>query len=146
MKLTIEQINKEWAEDCKISETDLIRESSKIPQLHHKYYQYYVNEGLRLKKLKAEMSELEKLKTEYYNGSMDEEELKQHGWKPNPLKILRADIPKYIESDKDIINLSLKIAYQESLTKYLEDIIRQINQRNFIIKNMIEWARFTSGG
>jgi hypothetical protein len=83
---------------------------------------------------------------EYFSGSMDEEELKTRGWKPNPLKILRNDLDKYIQSDKEIINLSLKIAYHEERANYLESIVRQISNRNFIIKNMIDWAKFQAGG
>jgi hypothetical protein len=77
---------------------------------------------------------------------MDELELKQRGWKPNPLKIIRTDLPKYIESDKDIIKMSLRIDLYLSIANYLEDIIKQINNRNFIISNMINWEKFRSGG
>jgi hypothetical protein len=143
--MTIEEINSMWAEDAKIDESNIGRESAKIPELHNKYYLMYVKEALKSRKLKSDLKELEKAKTEYYNGSMDQEELKLRGWKPNPLKILRQDIDKYIESDKDIIQLSLRIAYHDSTAKYLEDIVKQINNRNFIIKNIIDWAKFTNG-
>ena len=76
---------------------------------------------------------------------MDQDELKLRGWKPNPLKILRQDIERYVESDKEVIQLSLRIAYHESMAKYLEDIVKQINGRNYIIKNIIDWAKFTNG-
>lgn len=141
----IEQINKDWSEDSKIDETNLTHESSKIPTLHNKYYLMYVKQGLKTTKLKEDLKELKKAKIEYYKGEMDEDELKERGWKPNPLKILRQDIDKYIEGDKDYINLSLKVAYNEAATKYLEDIVKQINNRNFIVKNMIDWSKFQSG-
>jgi hypothetical protein len=76
---------------------------------------------------------------------MDELELKQKGWAPNPLKILRQDLDKYIQSDKEIISLSLKIALHEERANYLENIVRHINNRNFIIKNMIDFMKFQSG-
>lgn len=141
----IDQINKEWSEDSKIDETNLMHESSKIPKLHNKYYLMYVKQGLKTTKLKEDLKELKKAKIEYYKGEMDEDELKERGWKPNPLKILRQDIDKYIEGDKDYINLSLKVAYNEAATKYLEDIVKQINNRNFIVKNMIDFMKFQSG-
>ena len=144
--MTFEELNEMWAKDCKIDETNLVRESSRTPELHSKYYNYFYREALRVRKFKADLVELEKAKTEYYNGSMDELELKERGWKPNPLKILRQDIQKYIESDKEIINLSLKIALQEENAKYIDSIIRQINGRNYHIKNMIDMMKFTSGG
>jgi len=144
--MTFEELNEMWVKDCKIDETNLVRESSRTPELHSKYYNYFYREALRVRKLKADLVELEKAKTEYFNGSMDEIELKQRGWKPNPLKILRQDIQKYIESDREIINLSLRIAMHEENAKYLESIIRQINGRNFHIKNILDTLKFQAGG
>jgi hypothetical protein len=140
-----DDINEMWSKDCKINETDLMTESRRIPELHSKYYNLFFKEALKVKKIKADLKELERAKFEYYTGSMDEEELKERGWKPNPLKILRQDIDKYLQSDRDIINISLKIAYYEERANYLESIVRQINNRNFIIKSMIDWAKFTNG-
>jgi len=142
----VEKINKEWAEDSKIDEINLVSESAKIPKLHHKYYMMYITQSLKTTKLKEELKELKKSKIEYYKGEMDDSELKKRNWKPNPLKILRTDIDKYIEGDSDYIQMSLRIAYNEAATKYLEDIIRQINNRNFVIKNMIDFFKFQSGG
>jgi hypothetical protein len=141
-----DDINEMWSKDCKIDETNLISESRRIPELHSKYYNLFFKEALKVKKHKSDLKELERAKFEYYTGSMDEEELKERGWKPNPLKILRQDIDKYIQSDREIINLSLKIAYHEERANYLESIVRQINNRNFIIKSMIDWAKFQAGG
>lgn len=144
--MTFDELNEMWTKDCKIDETNLVKESSRTPELHSKYYNLFYREALRVRKLKYDLIELEKIKTEYYNGSMDELELKDRGWKPNPLKILRQDLPKYVESDKEIINLSLRIAMHEENAKYLDSIIRQINGRNFHIKNMIDMLRFQAGG
>jgi len=144
--MDIDEINKLWAQDCKVDETNLSRESSRIPELHNKYYNLYYREALKIRKLKSDLTELEKVKTEYYNGSMDELELRDRGWKPFALKVLRNDLDRYIQSDKDIIELSLKISLHEERGKYLENIVRQINNRNFIIKNMIDWVKFQAGG
>ena len=144
--MDIEEINQMWAQDCKIDEANLIRESSRIPELHNKYYNLFYKEALRIKKLKADLIELEKARTEYYNGSMDESELRDRGWKPFALKVLRNDLERYVQSDKDIVQLSLKISLHEERAKYLESIVRQINNRNYIIKNMIDWAKFQAGG
>ena len=144
--MTLEEINEMWAKDAKMDETNLGSEALKIPQLHNKYYMFYSKEALRLRKCKAELKELEFAKYEYYIGTMTEEDLKERGWKPNPLKILRTDVNKYIECDKDIINLSLKIDYHMQMANYLEDIIKQINSRNFMIKSAIDWVKFQAGG
>ena len=96
--MTDEEVNKMWSEDCKIDELDLSGESQRIPKLHSKYYNLYFKQVLRVKKFKSEYKELEKAKTEYYNGSMDELELKRRGWPQNPLRILKQDMDKYIQS------------------------------------------------
>jgi len=144
--MDIEEIEKMWAEDAKIDEANIGGESIKIPQLHAKYYKLYYRAVMKMNKLKAELKELEKDKTEYYNGTMAEEDLKERGWKPNPLKILRQDMDKYIQSDKEIVNLCLKIDYYNGMAKFLEDVIRQINNRSFMIKNFIEFMKFQHGG
>jgi hypothetical protein len=140
-----DDINEMWSKDCKIDEANIVGEAKRIPELHSKYYNLFFKEALRVKKLKADMKELERAKTEYYNGSMCEEDLRERGWKPNPLKILRNDLDKYIQSDKDIVQLSLKIALHEERANYLENIIRQINNRNFVIKSIIDWSKFQAG-
>ena len=82
--MKIEEIYEMWAKDGAIDETNISGESANIPKLHNKYYQMYVNEGLRLKKLRADYKILYKLKNEYYRGELDIEELKEHGWDPQP--------------------------------------------------------------
>jgi hypothetical protein len=144
--MTLEELNEMWSKDAKINEAALGSEALKIPQLHNKYYILYSKEVLRVRKYKADLKELEHAKFEWYTGTMAEADMKDRGWRPNPLKILRADVNKYIESDKDVINLSLKIDYHMQIGNYLEDIVKQINNRNFIIKSALDWAKFQAGG
>lgn len=140
-----DDIHELWAVDCKIDETNLARESKRIPELHNKYYTLYYKEVLRVKKLKADYKTLELDKREYYDGSMAEEDLRDRGWKPYQKKVLRNEVDKYIQSDQDVINLSLKIDYHSERAKFLEDIIKTIHSRNFIIKNMIDIMKFQAG-
>ncbi len=144
--MTLEEINDLWSKDSKINEVDLGNEALKIPKLHNKYYTFYIKEMLRVKKLKAQLKELEMAKYEYYTGTMAEEDLKSRGWRPYSLKIMKSDVSRYIDADKEIIELSLKIDYFIQIASYLEDIVKQINTRNFIIKSAIDWARWQSGG
>jgi len=143
--VNLDELNESWKKDGVIDEGNLVGAAAAIPKLHNKYYMLYVTEILRVKKLKKDLKILEREKTEWLNGSMSKEDMDERGWKPNPLKIVRQDIDKYLESDRDIITLSLKIDYYEGIAKYLEDIVKQINTRNFVIKSMIDWAKFTAG-
>ena len=134
-----------WAKDSPIDETNLVGESKRIPELHSKYYNLYYREVLRVKKLKAEYKELEMEKRNYYDGSMDELTLKEKGWRPFQRKVMRQDLDKHIQSDKDIIKLSLTVDFHTANANYLEDIIKTIHSRNFVIKNMIDILKFQSG-
>jgi hypothetical protein len=143
--MKIETIVTEWSQDLQINQGDISSESSNIPKLHNKYYLYYINEGMQLKKLKTEYKKFLKLKNEYYRGELGPEELREYGWSPQPLKILRQDIPTYIEADEEVIDMSLKVAAQEYKVNYLEEIIRQINSRGYQLKTILDFERFRTG-
>lgn len=143
--MRIEEIVESWSKDCEIDQTNVSNESASIPKLHNKYYQMYMQEGLKLRKLKADNKLLLKLKGEYYRGELSIEELNDHGWEPQPLKILKGDIPSYVEADKDVIEMSLKIGMQEEKVDYLESIIRMISNRGFQLKTIVDWERFRTG-
>lgn len=143
--MSTDDISEMWAVDCRIDETNLMGESKKIPELHNKYYTLYYKEALRVKKLRYDYKELEHAKREWFEGSMAEEDLRERGWKPYQKKILRNDVDKYIQADKDIIALSLKMDYHSTRANYLEDIVKTIHSRNFVIKNMIDILKFQHG-
>ena len=140
-----DDINEMWAKDAPIDETNLVNESKRIPTLHSKYYSMYYKEALTVKKNLADLAELKRDKMEYYSGSLDEQTMKEKGWKPFQLKVIRQDLDKYLQSDKDIIKLSLKIDYHKERAGYLEDIIKTIHSRNFVIKSMIDVMKFQAG-
>ena len=58
--------------------------------------------GAQIKKLEAEYKSLYKDKWEYYQGNLPDEDLKERGWDPFQLKVLKSDLSTYIDSDKDI--------------------------------------------
>ena len=64
---------------------------------------------------------------------------------PFQRKVIRNDLDKHIQSDKDIIKLSLTIDFHTANANYLEDIIKTIHSRNFVVKNMIDILKFQSG-
>jgi len=143
--MKLDAILAEWKVDVEIDKTELSDESVRIPKLHHKYLEMLTSEVLLYKKLLTDYKIMYKVKWEYYLGFISEEELKQRGWKPNLLKILRSDVDIYLSSDNDLTEIKLKQDYQEQKIKALEEIVKSINARTFIIKNSIEWSRFQHG-
>lgn len=143
--MKIEDIYEMWAKDSEIDQTNVSGESANIPKLHNKYFRVYMEEGMKLKQLRAKYKQLKLLKEQYYRGELDITELQQYGWEPQPLKILRTDIGTYIDADQDMINLSLKVGMIEEKVNYLEAIIKMISNRGFQLKTIVDWERFRTG-
>ena len=144
--MKFEDIFEEWKKDSEIDRTELANESLRIPKLHHKYYMILVAEKSLLKKLEADMKQLKLLKYEFYSQGHTEE-TKALGWQlPARGMILKADIPMYLEADKDIIDLSLRIGMQQEKVEFLESVIKSFQTRGYIIKNAIDFMKWTSGG
>lgn len=143
--MKLEEIQEHWEKDSCIDRTELGEESLRIPQLHSKYYKIFSAERMILRKLEYQYSSLKHKKYEYYNGTISEEELKENGWDPNPLKILRTDIPMYIESDNDIITIQTRIDIQKEKMEFLESIIKSLPNRGYQIAQAITWEKFKVG-
>tara|TARA_R100000152_G_C6762025_1_gene186233 strand:- start:927 stop:1361 length:435 start_codon:yes stop_codon:yes gene_type:complete len=131
--------------DLKIDSTELDLASLRIPQLHNKYLNIFHDERLLLKKMKIDFKELSRSKWEYYTGKMDQDTLDELGWEPFPLKILKTDIDRYLDSDKDLSAEKSKIDYQEEKVLYLESVLKNITNLQWNIKNAIEWRKFLNG-
>jgi len=63
----------------------------------------------------------------------------------NDLKILRQDIDKYLDADSELQKSKQKVKYLEVVIDYLDRTVKQINNRGFLIKNSIDWRKFTNG-
>jgi hypothetical protein len=143
--MKIEDIVELWKEDANIDRTELGDEATKIPKLHHKYYQIYIQEKLALRSLDADMKKLKLDKYEFFTQGHTEETRSKMWELPARGMILKADIPMYMDADKDIIKLSLKIGIQQEKIEFLESIIKSLNNRGYNIKAAIDWQKFTMG-
>ncbi len=143
--MNIENIVKEWDKDCKIDETELGRESTKIPVVHNKYIKIFMGERITLFKLRAESKKVRKNLMEYYLGELDDEELKQLGRDQFFKKLMKSEVDAYIEADDLMIETNLRLGMQEEKISYLEAVIKNINNRGFQIKSAVDWAKFTTG-
>lgn len=143
--MKLEDIFISWKEDCSIDQSELGIESLRVPELHHKYFKILTHERLSLKKVEQQYKTLYKAKYDYFMGHMDDESLQNLGWDPQPLKILKQDLPLYMDSDPDLAVFTEKIDVQKEKIELLESIIKMISTRGFQIKNAIDWERFKNG-
>ena len=94
----------------------------------------------------GQMMRLEQIKFDYYNGDLNNpEDLAEYGLEPWSKKVLRADIPKYIARDKDIIDLNMKIALHTQIAETCESILKELNNRTFQLNGIMKWEIFLGG-
>jgi len=142
--MNLSEIQDQVKRDLKINDLELDIESLRIPALHTKYLQLLTENSLKLKKANGELSVLKRNKWIYYTGKAPEEVYKEKG--DFPLKLKTKDEEKtFIEADEDIQKKKTEVEYYETVVDYLQEIVRQIGQRNFQIKNAIEWRKFEAG-
>lgn len=140
--MTFDEIQAMWEQDSKIDPVELDVASLDIPALHSKYFKIFSEYRFKKKQAALNLKQLTRRKFEYYSGKGDLEDYKEN---PFDLKILKSDLPLYIESDPDIKDLQLKIDMYDIIIEYLESVIRMINNRSYQIKNAIEWKSFIEG-
>ena len=140
--MNIEELYNDVERDLRIDDTELDLESIRTPQIHNKYLKLYTKHSLQYKKLQDDYKVLYRAKWEYYTGKAPPDVYKEQ---PFDSKVLKADIGIYLDADVELQQLSQKVAYAKQIADYLERILKEINNRNWTIRNTIEWKKFIHG-
>jgi hypothetical protein len=140
--MTLEELQELADKDLKINDTELDLESIKTPQLHNKYLKFLTKYKLMLSRSETEYNIMKREKWEYYTGKADPSVYAQ---RPFQFKLLKTDVDKYLDSDMELQKLKQKVDYIQTTVDFLDRTIRQISNRGFVIKNAVDWKRFTSG-
>ena len=142
----LEEILKEWEKDSVIDSTEPGKELLKIPTLHNKYLKILVNHRLAMKRANFDYARMRKIKEEYYNGSLSQEELGEYGWEPFLLNVkTKQGVERYIESDSELIRLLEKKMYHDEAISVCESIMQELKSRTFQLRDYISWERFIGG-
>lgn len=141
--MNLEKIQEMWQKDSVIDPDNLHDESLKIPQLHCKYYTLYNTITLLREKARESYNKTRLERYNYYTGKAPAEVYVED---PFPYKVREKDaIQRHIEADEKLNAIDLKVKYYDVMLKFLEEIIRNVSNRTFQIKNAIEWNKFQSG-
>ena len=141
--MNLEKIQEMWQKDSVIDPDNLHDESLKIPQLHSKYYTLYNTITLLREKARTQHTKIKLERYNYYTGKAPEEVYIKE---PFPYKVREKDaIQRHLEADEKLTNIDLKIRYYDTELKFLEEIIKNVSNRTFQIKNAIEWNKFQAG-
>lgn len=125
-----------------IDRTKLSLESARTPYLHSEYLNKLNTSYAKLKNYEFEYDILYRNKWLYYQGKASPDVYRDN---PLGIKILKSDVDVFIRSDSEIIELKKKMEGEKLVVKSLEEIMKIIGNRNWTIKNIIEWEKFQAG-
>ena len=146
-----EQLKTDWTEDSHVDfqfknksyTADLAQLALDIPFQHNKYLNHYTDISQIKTSLEFEHRRLIKDKREYYGGEAD---ARIYADKPFGNSIKTSEKMKvYMESDSDLISVEAKLKFIDQMLFFLDQVMKQISNRGFLIKDAIEWRKFTSG-
>ena len=113
-------------------------------RLHAKWSRYLSNEQRVLNVALKKYKELKYLKREFaLNPNV--EDMNEYGFKPPVRKITPQTVKEYLEGDKDLLDLELKISVQEDKVDFLKTVLSEIRAIGYDIKNAIEDRAFKHG-
>lgn len=141
---TLENIIKHWEKDSVIDSTDPSKEILRIPTLHSKYLKFMTEHKLASKRAMSELNTNKRLRWEYYNGKLSQEQLKELKWEPFQFT-LKSDISIYLESDEILSKIVLRKSYHDEAASFCEAILKELGNRTWQLREHMTHERFIHG-
>ncbi len=140
--MNLEIIQEMWEKDSKIDEVMLDEASLRIPALHSKYLNLHNEFSLLKKKKEQDLRTTQHRKWLYYSGKAPEEDYVEQ---PFNHKVIKSDVIHWVQVDEMILKLEMKIEYYDTILNTLNEILKQVNQLSYNIRNAIQWRAFVGG-
>jgi hypothetical protein len=134
--------NKTEIEELLKQTEDLEFESYRIPKIHNQLNVLILEISKKFNRLNKNYNKLLKDKWLYYSGKASNDVYKE---KPFGLKVLKTDLHLFLQSDDELSDLAIELEDLKSDQKFLEECLKQLNQRNFQHKIIIEDRKFKAG-
>ena len=134
--MNLETLNDMWEKDSQLNDEKLDHDSLEIPKLHAKYLRIYNSFCSLRDQQELTVKTVYRDRWEYYTGKSE---------KPFHIKLLKTDVPIYLDSDGEYQKAVLKFKYLNQMVESIKTILTAINNRSFHIKNAIEFAKFLKG-
>lgn len=142
----INQLKKIWGDDCKIDQTKLSEETLRTPHMHGKYVSLYLSAKKEFRKAKFEYKKMSIIRNKYYDQNLDPEILKKYDWEPWGEVSNQRQRNELLECDVILNTYKEKMEELEDCVEALGMILNIIKDRNWGIKNYIDYQRLQAGG
>ena len=137
--MKLEDIMKEWEEDAPIDSQNLDGESLKFPNLHAKYMEMFTKEKKTLREFKRQWKVL-------FQQRWETVVAKQGKPPEHNIRISKSELEKYyVSADEKLQKFEGLINDQEDKVDFLSGVLDNIKNRNWQIKNAIDWSKFQVG-
>lgn len=133
----------EIKKDMVIDYVSLDDAALETPKLFGKWMEHLTNEIVRLSEVESQYKKVFKARWAFYMGLASEDEYKKE---PLRVKINKVEVNKYLDADDVLSEMSLRLEKQKAIVKLLEETIKTIRNRQFSIRDAIDWRKFQSGG
>lgn len=140
--MNTEEIREAITQDLNIDRFNLVDEMQRTPKLFSKYLSIWVGEKAKLRMIQRKYWKAYKERREYYSGSANDDVYENE---PFDRKIIRQDLEVWLDADEKIQDLKDRMSFQELVVEVLERTLKEINNRNYIIRGMIDVIKFESG-
>ncbi len=146
--MNLDEIKLMWETDCEIDDIELDNASLEVPKLHAKYLDLLSSKLMVQKQYQLKYDTLLRDKWLWYNGKLDDETIKEYGWKADALdgvRVMKNEMHYFYNSDKDLQELSAKMEYLKITVDFLKECLQNITWRHQTIRNTIDWRKFMAG-
>ncbi len=138
----LDALKQEADKDLEIDDIDLDRALLDTPKIHSKWLSYFTDETMNLKELYGFKEKVKFERWKYYMGKSSD---KTYAKEPLHEKILKTDVDKYLSADEKLSLINDIIATQKALADYIEKVMKEIGNRGFHIKSILDFRKFSSG-
>ncbi len=143
--MSLDEIIAQSTKDLAISSTNsLAVEAIRAPAIFSKYMKEYVSAKGKWKALEREKAKVARELFLYYSGKADPAVLKRKG--PIDFKILKSDIDTFIKADPEMVEVQTILDELDLKVEVLGNIVRQVKDRDWNIRNAVEYLKFSNGG
>lgn len=143
---TLDELHDEWEKDGDIDKTEIGDELLKIPRLHAKYLRILSYHNSQSKELGINYTKAKKIRYEYYQGDLNNpDDLAKYGFDPMVKRILKTEIPLYIESDATLLSIIRKKNMHDEIVATTNSILKELNSRTYQLRSYIDYEKFING-
>lgn len=143
IKTRLTELKAEAGKDVQIDEFDVDTALLDTPKLYSKWNEYFTDETMNLKNLYTLKERVKLERWKYYMGKQDAKYYHNYGQVHE--SILKSDVDKYLSADEKIALVNELVSAQKALADFIERTMKEIGNRGFHCKGIIDWRKFTSG-